>query len=167
MHVGPRGRKLPKAAGPVLLALSRSPSSLAPSFPQTPSSPAFPPPTRGISFTGGLVSPEGTLDLPENATIFNVPGASPGFSEPPDSNPVNEESRPGSPRSEPNSKPASQAGRPSPTDGGHGLPCPGPAASLPLPSVPPGRRRPGNGGPGREREPDGGEDELTAGERAK
>lgn len=49
------------------------PSPQAPSLTPAPALPAFPAQTCGASFTGGLASPEGTLDLPENATIFQCP----------------------------------------------------------------------------------------------
>lgn len=71
-HLGPGGSLFPRAPDLVFCTLLRGPISPGPQpYPQTLW--ACTAPTRGAPVTGGLASPEGTLDLPENTTIFQCP----------------------------------------------------------------------------------------------
>lgn len=128
-----RGRRLPRAPGlgfPPLRA--RKPCARPSRLPASGSG-------RPASVTGGQASPEGTLDLPENATIFPSPWS--GSKPPPAPAPGLSMKNPGQDRRGAESRPpAPLTGRASPR----------PRVARPFPRTPPGvppeRGRPGTRG---------------------
>ena len=110
-HVGPRGRLFPRALGLVFLVLFRSPFSPGPQpHPPRPSRPSRLRPAEPPSLAASPRQRAPSI-CRKTPPFFNAPGASPSFREPPDSNLVNEESGPGSPRGRTQLQPRSQAGR--------------------------------------------------------
>lgn len=156
---------IPRGSGLASLCLSPSPFSPAPA-----PAPTLPAPTRRASVTGSLATPEGTLDLPENATIFSAPGASPSLSKPLQASPscptpilsMKNQSQ-GGRGAEPKSKRVPTPGVTLHRGGGTAAAAPAPRAQYPAqcPAWPGAAR---DARPGRERETSPGEDGLTAGE---
>lgn len=92
-HLGPGGSLFPRAPDLVFCTLLRGPISPGPQpYPQT-LRPGEPP---SLAASPRQRAPSICRKTPP---FFNAPGASPSFREPPDSNLVNEESGPASPRS--------------------------------------------------------------------
>ena len=165
-HVGPRGRLFPRALGLVFLVLFRSPFSPGPQ-PHPPGPPGLP----GSDLRSLLHwRPRLARGHPRSAGKrhhFSMPlehlQASASHPTPILSMKNRGQDRRGA---EPSSNPAPRPGV-SPTEGGHGRPCPGPARS-PAPAQCPARPggRPGRGA-WEGAETRRGEDGLTAGEREK